>query len=108
MDTYITDFDFSPEFARAVEAKQIAEQQAFKARRDLDRIKIEADQKIAQARAEAESLRMQRDAITSNLIELRKIEAQKLAIEKWDGKLPSMMLGNATPLVDLNQFSGKR
>jgi regulator of protease activity HflC (stomatin/prohibitin superfamily) len=107
-ETYITDFDFSQGFSQAVEAKQIAEQQAFKAKRDLDRIKIEAEQKIANARAEAEGLRMQREAITPNLIELRRIEAQKLAIEKWDGKLPDTMLGSTTPMIDVGQFTKGR
>jgi len=37
---------------------------ALKASRDLDRIKIEAQQKIAAAQAEAESLRLQRQNIT--------------------------------------------
>jgi regulator of protease activity HflC (stomatin/prohibitin superfamily) len=107
-DTYITDFDFSADFARAVESKQIAEQQAFKARRDLDRIKIEAEQKIAQARAEAQSLAMQREAITANLIELRRIEAQKLAIDKWNGQLPQTMLGGATPFIDVSKFGARQ
>lgn len=107
-ETYIIDFDFSTEFAHAVESKQIAEQQAFKAKRDLDRIKIEADQKIATAQAEARSLMLQREAITPNLIELRRIEAQRLAIEKWDGKLPQMMMGNSTPIIDLSQINGNR
>jgi regulator of protease activity HflC (stomatin/prohibitin superfamily) len=108
-ETYITDFDFSKEFAHAVEAKQIAEQQAFKAKRDLDRIKIEAEQKIAQARAEAQSLAMQKEAITTNLIELRRIEAQKLAIERWNGKLPDVMMGGtSTPFIDVSQFTSKR
>ncbi len=107
-ETYITDFDFSQGFAQAVEAKQIAEQQAFKAKRDLDRIRIEAEQKIAQARAEAESLKMQREAITPNLIELRRVETQKLAIDKWDGRLPQMMLGNTTPMIDVGQLINKR
>jgi regulator of protease activity HflC (stomatin/prohibitin superfamily) len=107
-ETYITDFQFSPDFAHAVESKQIAEQEAFKARRDLDRIKIEAEQKIATARAEATSLTLQRDAITMNLIELRRTEVQRLAIEKWDGHLPTTMMGNSTPMVDVSQFTGKR
>lgn len=106
-ETYITDFEFSSEFAHAVESKQIAEQQAFKAKRDLDRIKIEADQKIAQARAEAQSLTMQREAITPNLIELRRIEAQKFAIDKWNGQLPQTMLGNTTPFIDLSRFTSR-
>jgi regulator of protease activity HflC (stomatin/prohibitin superfamily) len=107
-ETYITDFQFSQGFAHAVESKQIAEQDSFKAKRDLDRIKIEAEQKIATAQAEARSLTLQRDAITSNLIELRKIEAQRLAIERWDGHLPQTMLGNTTPMIDVNSLSNRR
>jgi regulator of protease activity HflC (stomatin/prohibitin superfamily) len=105
VETYITDFEFSSEFAHAIEAKQIAEQQALKARRDLDRVKIEAEQKVAQARAEAEGLRMQKEAITPQLVELRKIEAQKLAIEKWDGKLPNVMMGQSTPFVNVSDLT---
>lgn len=101
VETYITDFDFSSEFSRAIEAKQIAEQDALKAKRDLDRVKIEAEQKVAQARAEAEGLRLQREAITTQLLELRKIEAQKLAIEKWNGVLPQTMMGNTVPFINL-------
>lgn len=102
-ELYITDFDFSRQFSEAIESKQIAEQTALKAKRDLDRIKIEADQKVATARAEAESLRMQKEAITPQLIQLRQVDAQKLAIEKWDGRMPTVMMGGgATPLLDLN------
>jgi len=107
-ETYITDFQFSQDFAHAVEAKQIAEQEAFKAKRDLDRIKIEAEQKVATAQAEARALALQREAITSNLIELRRIEAQRFAIEKWDGHLPQTMMGNnPMPMIDFSQISGK-
>jgi regulator of protease activity HflC (stomatin/prohibitin superfamily) len=106
-ELYITDFDFSRQFSEAIEAKQIAEQTALKAKRDLDRVKIEADQKIATARAEAESLKMQREAITPGLIQLRQVETQKLAIEKWDGRMPSVMLGSggATPLLNLQSLT---
>lgn len=108
-ELYITDFDFSRQFAEAIEFKQIAEQQALKAKRDLDRIRIEAEQKVAQARAEAEGLRMQKDAITPQLIQLRQVETQKLAIEKWDGKMPTVIMGGAgTPLLDLGALSPKR
>jgi regulator of protease activity HflC (stomatin/prohibitin superfamily) len=108
VETYITDFEFSTEFARAIESKQIAEQQALKARRDLDRIKIEAEQKLAGARAEAEGLKLQKEAITPALLELRKIDAQRLAIEKWDGRMPTTMLGGgSTPLLNLGAITGK-
>jgi regulator of protease activity HflC (stomatin/prohibitin superfamily) len=98
----ITDFEFSAEFNRAIESKQTAEQNALRAKRDLDRIKVEAQQKIASARAEAESLRLQRAVISPMLIKLREIEAQMAAIEKWDGKLPSVT-GGAVPLIQLGK-----
>lgn len=101
IQTYITDFKFSAGFTQAIESKQVAEQQALKAKRDLDRIRVEAEQKIASARAEAESLKMQREAITPNLIRLRSIDAQRLAIEKWNGVLPVQMLGNAVPFLNV-------
>lgn len=108
-ELYITDFEFSKQFAEAIEAKQIAEQTALKAKRDLDRIKIEAEQTIASARAEAESLRMQKEAITPQLIQLRQVETQKLAIEKWDGRMPGVILGGGgTPLLDLGSLTQRK
>jgi len=97
----ITEFKFSTEFNNAIEQKQIAEQQALKASLDLQRIEIEAKQKIEQAKAEAESLRLQKQEVTPELIELRKIEAQLEAIKKWDGKMPNVT-GGAIPFLDVN------
>jgi prohibitin 2 len=94
-------FSFSKIFTEAIESKQTAEQLALKAKRDLDRIKIEAEQKITAARAEAESLRLQRANISPDLIELRKIEANMKAIEKWNGVLPQATGGGAIPLIGL-------
>lgn len=97
----IMTFSFSKVFTEAIESKQTAEQLALKAKRDLDRIKIEAEQKITAARAEAESLRLQRANISTDLIELRKIEANMKAIEKWNGILPQVTGGGAIPLIGL-------
>jgi len=109
VEMYITDFSFSEGFSRAIESKQIAEQQALKAKRDLDRVKIEADQKIAQARAEAESLKMQKEAITPNLIQLRGIEVQSKAIDKWNGVLPNFLMSGGIPFLnmDVEQLKGE-
>lgn len=98
----ITDFEFSQEFNRAIESKQTAEQLALKAKRDLDRIKVEAQQKIAAAQAEAESLRIQKQVISPDLIKLRQIEAQMKAIDKWDGKLPNVT-GGAVPFIQVEK-----
>lgn len=98
----ITDFNFSAEFNAAIEAKQQAEQMALKSIRDLERIKTESEQKVAQARAQAEALRLQKEQVTPQLVELRKIEAQMLAIEKWNGVLPQYVGGGPIPFIDVS------
>lgn len=100
-------FSFSKVFTEAIEAKQTAEQLALKAKRDLDRIRIEAEQKITAAKAEAESLRLQRANISPDLLELRKIEANMKAIDKWDGVLPQVTGGGAVPLIGLGDMNRK-
>lgn len=107
----IVNFSFSKSFTEVIESKQAAEQLALKAKRDLDRIRIEAEQKIAAARAEAESLRLQRANISPDLIELRKIEANMRAIEKWNGILPQVTGAGAVPFIgvgDVTKTPGKR
>ncbi|KAF0119770.1 MAG: hypothetical protein FD151_1891 [bacterium] len=99
----IVGFSFSKIFMEAIESKQTAEQLALKAKRDLDRIKIEAEQKITAARAEAESLRLQRANISTDLIELRKIEANLKAIDKWNGILPQVTGGGAVPFIGVGE-----
>jgi len=95
-DFNIVDFQFSEEFDRAIEAKVTAEQQMLKAEMDLKRIEVEKRQKITQAEAEAESIRIQSIALSQNkdILELR-------AIEKWDGVMPKVT-GGATPFVSLD------
>jgi regulator of protease activity HflC (stomatin/prohibitin superfamily) len=104
VDVSIVNFKFSAQFTQAIENKQTAEQMALKASRDLD--KIEAQQKIAAAQAEAESLRLQRQNITSDLVELRRIEAMQEAIRKWNGVLPQVT-GGAMPFIDAKSYTGK-
>ncbi|MDH5721192.1 MAG: prohibitin family protein [Spirochaetia bacterium] len=98
----IVDFEFSAQFAEAIEQKQAAEQMALKAERDLTRITTEAKQKVEGARAEAMSLRLKRMEVTTQLLELKKIEAEMKAIEKWDGKLPTYTGGGAMPFLNID------
>ena len=97
----IVNFEFSEEFNRAIESKQTAEQLALKAQRDLQRIKIEAEQKVAGAKAEAEALRIQKAEVTPELVRLREIEVQKVAVDKWDGKMPQVTGSGALPFINI-------
>lgn len=97
----IVNFQFSRSFAEAIEAKVKAEQDKLKAERDLQRIEVEAQQKVASARAEAESLSLQKAQVTTELLSLRRIENEREAIRKWDGKLPTTT-GGVVPFFNVN------
>lgn len=103
----IVNFTFSRSFNEAIEGKTTAEQLKLKAERDLDRIKVEAEQKIASAKAEAEALRMQKQEITPDLLRLREVENQRIALDKWDGHLPQVT-GGTIPMINIGTTGGKQ
>lgn len=103
----ITDFSFSRSFDHAIEQKQTAEQMALKAKRDLERIKIEAEQRVTQATAEAEAQRLLARSITQQIVELKRIEAFQAAINKWNGHMPQVA-GSALPFWDVLEGSKKK
>jgi hypothetical protein len=73
----------------------------------LDRIKVEAEQTIAAATAEAEALRLQKMNISPDLIELRKIEANLEAIKKCNGILPHVTGAGAIPFIGVGDVGKK-
>lgn len=82
----IENFAFSEQFAQAIEAKQAAEQNALKAQRDLERIKTEAEQKVATARAEGQAFQLQAQSLTPQMIQME-------WIKKWKGDVPQVSGG---------------
>jgi|WetSurMetagenome_2_1015567.scaffolds.fasta_scaffold116321_2 prohibitin 2 len=51
----ITNFEFSQEFTAAIESKVVAAQEIEKAKNQLERIKVEADQAVAKAKGQADA-----------------------------------------------------
>jgi prohibitin 2 len=94
----LVNFGFSAQYQAAIEQKVIATQQKLKAEQDLSRIQVEAEQNIAKAKGEAEAIRIQAQAIQN---QGGKDYVQLQAIGKWDGKLPTYMMGNATPMINI-------
>jgi regulator of protease activity HflC (stomatin/prohibitin superfamily) len=95
----ITDFTFSPEFTQAIELKVTATQNALAAENNLKKVQFEAEQAIAKAKGEAEAIRIQVQAIQQ---QGGKDYVALKAIERWDGKLPSYMLGsNTLPFITI-------
>lgn len=98
----IIDFDFSKSFNDAIEAKVTAEQDALAAKNKNEQIKYEAQQAIEKAKGNAESIRIESQALQSNpaILKLREIENQSKAIEKWSGILPNVT-GGAVPFINV-------
>ncbi|MBA3923256.1 MAG: prohibitin family protein [Nostocaceae cyanobacterium] len=98
-DVSLVNFSFSPEFSKAIEAKQIAEQEAKQAEFDVQKATQEAQADVNRAKGQAEAQRLQRLTLTPDLL-------QKQAIEKWDGRFPTVMGGNGIlPLININPSS---
>lgn len=95
----VTNFEFSAEFSKAIEAKVTATQNAEAAKNKLEQIKYEAQQTIEQAKATAEAQRIQAQSLSaqggSDYVQLK-------ALEKWDGHLPQQMIpGSSVPFINL-------
>lgn len=98
----ITDFRFTQAFQDSIEAKVKAVQQALEAENALKRVGFEAQQAIVKATAEAKGLELQKAQITEQLLELRKIEVERAAVNKWDGVMPTVVTGGApVPMLDV-------
>jgi regulator of protease activity HflC (stomatin/prohibitin superfamily) len=103
----VRDLDFSAEFSKAVEEKQIAEQQAKRAVFDAQRAEQEAKARINKARGEAESQRLQAEALKAQGGEL---VIQREFIEKWNGQLPQFIGGGnqgGIPFLNLGNLQPK-
>jgi len=103
----ITDFQFSTTFQDSIEAKVKAVQQALEAENALRRVEFEAQQQVTRAQAEAKGLELQKAQITAQLLELRQIEVQRAAVDKWNGVMPTVVTsGGPVPMLDV--FSSRR
>ena len=105
-DIYFANIRFSPEYERAIEAKQVAQQQVETQRQVLAQREIEAQQKVATAKGEAESIQVvaqgqakANDALSRSI---SPILVQYKSIEKWNWILPQVS-GTAMPFINLGK-----
>ncbi|MET3710366.1 regulator of protease activity HflC (stomatin/prohibitin superfamily) [Sphingomonas trueperi] len=89
-DFSLTNIDYSDAFEGAVEAAQVATQKAIAAKNHTVEVEEQAKQRVITANSEAEAIKVQAVAISSNpaIVQLR-------AIEKWNGEMPQNMYGSA-------------
>lgn len=96
-DISLVHVKFSERFRDAVEAKQVAEQEAKRAEFVALKAVKEAEAIANRAKGEAAAQQLLRDSLTPELL-------QKQAIERWNGNLPFIVGGEGIKLLDLKQL----
>ncbi len=90
VDVPVTHISLPQILQDAIAQKQVMEQQSLQKQYELDAAKKQADITVANAQAQAESIRLQTQALEKSpaLIELKKAE-------KWDGHLPTTVMSGS-------------
>ena len=89
-DFNLTDFSFSQEYTKAIEEKQVAQQ-------NLEKAKLESEKKITEAEATKKSNELLQETLTKELL-------IKQFIDKWNGELPKVSSDNN--LFDVTSILG--
>lgn len=94
----IVNFDFSPEFQAAIEAKQVAQQAVETSKQRLAQAEIDAQTVITAAQGQADAQKAMKDSgsLTPEYL-------QYLFLTKWDGVLPTVMT-SATSVFDVSGY----
>ncbi len=124
-------FAFSPDYMAAISQKVTQEQLRLAAENKLLTVQAEQKQKVAIAEAEAAALKAQADgqayanlklataqadalkvqnaalAENKDVLELRRIEVERIKAEKWDGALPTAIYAGA-PIPFFNPETTKK
>ena len=115
-DINLTNFDFNAQFKESIEQKQIEEQKAQKEEYLLKQKEIQVQQRIKEAEANkqskvlegegiAEYNKLIQQEITDNVLEYKRLENMKNAIEQWNGAYPATYFGGGEqspiPLINL-------
>lgn len=96
-DVDLVQLDFSSRFRAAVEAKQVAEQDARRAAFEALKAQRQAAARVYLAEGEARAQELLSPGLSPELL-------QRQAIEKWNGHLPLVMGNDNLPLIDLKSL----
>jgi prohibitin 1 len=91
----LNNIKFSELFSKAVEEKQIQEQNVQTAEYKRQQAIKQKETTILEAQAESEKQRLLRNTTSKEVIDLK-------WIEKWNGQLPQIMTPNSIPFVNYN------
>ena len=102
----IVSFEFSRAFNDAIEKKQVAAQRVLEAQHARERARVEAETRVIAADGEAQAVLVRAKAASEaqqiQRSTLSDLYVQFLAVDKWDGKLPSVTGGSgAVPFINI-------
>ncbi len=93
----IVQLDFSPRFRAAVEAKQVAEQDARRASYEAITAQRQAAARVYRAQGEAKAQDLLQATLTPEVL-------QHQALERWNGHLPLVMGDGPMPFIDVKSL----
>jgi len=107
-DVSITHLSFGKEYTAAVEAKQVAQQDAERARFIVDKAMQEKKSMVIKAEGEAKSAQLIGDAIRDNpgFIQLRKLEAAREIASTISKSTNKLYLNSDALLLNVNERGG--
>ncbi len=95
----LTNFAYNKAYQDAIEQTAVSQQNLTKAEADLKVNKIEAEQKVAAARGEAESQSLLARTLTPSSLQYE-------FYKHWDGHLPTVV-GSGNAILDMSKLIGK-
>lgn len=95
----ITNVSFSHDFSQAIEAKQVAEQEAKQAHYTALKAEQDAISEVNKAKGQAEAQKLLRLTLSPELLQLK-------ALEKWDGHFPGVMGSSTLPFINVTPGKG--
>jgi regulator of protease activity HflC (stomatin/prohibitin superfamily) len=93
----LVQLDFSQRFRAAVEAKQVAEQDARRASYEAITAQRQAAARVYRAEGEAKAQELLQTTLTPEVL-------QHQALERWNGHLPLVMGNDVAPMIDVKSL----
>lgn len=90
----------------SINAKIKAIQDAIRVENELRAVEAEAKKKVAEAEGIAKANLAIQQSMTATVLEWKRLDLQRSAVEKWNGQLPYYSGGGATPFIQLPTGAG--
>lgn len=90
----LSDVRFPEEVEKAIVAKIQATQEAMQRENEVAKARADAEIKVLNATAEAKAIQMKNVSISEIMVQYE-------AVQKWNGVLPTYMMGSSTPFINI-------